>query len=127
MQLKVNFFFLHITIPCQLELGVGFEPMRIAIVSKICSTMLVLIIWCLTLRLTRSYFLFPQTCASSGENYLLHRKTSVGNCPTIGAAPCILTRNTAGLFHCHGPNSASYVSRVFLWVLRFSSLPKKHV
>ena len=60
-------------------------------------------------------------CALSGESYHLHRKTLVVNYPTIGAVPCILTRNATGLFHGHGPNAASYLSRVSSRVRRFSS------
>lgn len=85
--------------------------------------MIVLNIWCLSWHC----FLFLQTCALSGESYHLHRKTSVVNYPTIGAAPCILTRNATGLFHRHGPNPASCVSGVFLRVLYVSFLhTQKH-
>ena len=73
----------------------------------------------LTRSSTPSFFSFPQTCASSGESYRLHRKTLVVNYLTIGAAPCILTRNATGLFHLHRPNQESYVSRSFDQVLVF--------
>ena len=89
--------------------------------------MLGLNICCLS-RLTQlntQLFSFPQTCASSGENYRLRRKTLVVNCLTIGAAPCILTRNATGLFHLHGPNQESYVSRVFTRFFCFSLFTQK--
>lgn len=68
-------------------------------------------------QLNTQLFLFPQTCASSGESYRLRRKTLVVSYLTIGAAPCILTRNATGLFHLLGVMFRGFFARFFCFPL----------